>query len=118
MDPHLINTNDVLDELRGLFNMTTPHQPMHRMRIAELFQRLDNALCNGGRYPDAWANGVRSLEYPQAPYKCPVCEGIHQLPLCKAPSVPSVIERYRCTKCPEKFGSVLALADHRLSRDH
>lgn len=39
-----MTTNEILAELRGLYAMTTPHQPMHRMRIAELYQRLEQSL--------------------------------------------------------------------------
>lgn len=49
------DTNKILQELRDLFNMKVPHQPMHRMRIAELFERLDTALSNGESLPDDWA---------------------------------------------------------------
>lgn len=79
----MTDTTKVVDELRDLFNMATPHQPMHRMRIAELWERLDNALSNGGRWPEQWADAVRPLAFPQAPHLCPVCETVHQLPLCK-----------------------------------
>lgn len=114
----MVNVDYVLSELRKLLFETINHTAMERMRIAELFERLDTSLSRGEHLPREWSNAVRPLDFPLAPHKCDVCGGIHQLPLCKAPSTPSVVERYICTKCPEKFGSVLALADHRLTVDH
>lgn len=77
----MTDTNKVLQELRDLFNMKVPHQPMHRMRIAELFDRLDRALSNGERLPDDWADAIRP-QVGRGQHLCPVCCNAHSLPLC------------------------------------
>lgn len=76
------DTNKIVEELRGLFAMAEPHQPMHRMRIAELWDRLDRALSNGERLPDVWADAIRP-QVGRGRHLCPVCCNAHSLPLCK-----------------------------------
>lgn len=78
----MMDTNDILVELRTLLFDTINHSTMQRMRIAELFEQLDNALSNGGRLPNDWADAVRPLTYPQVKHHCPYCDAVHVLPLC------------------------------------
>lgn len=101
----MVNTTEVLHELRQLFAMTR-HEPMHRMRIAELFEILDESLSNEGYLPEDWRGAKRSeirtrYNRPTIP---PTNEGIRA--------------KYSCDVCPERFRSALALADHALSRGH
>lgn len=110
------DTNETLKELRELFEMPR-HQPMHRMRIAELFARLDNELTNGGRLPDEWADAIRpQLRAPRQNHYCQVCDIVHALPMCVYKS--QTMSRYPCSECSESFGSALALADHALAKGH
>lgn len=78
----IMDTNNILQELRGLFNMAQPHQPKDRMRIAELFERLDRTLTDGGRLPDDWADAIRP-QVGREKHFCKSCATIHALPLCK-----------------------------------
>lgn len=58
----MMDTNEVLVELRRLLFDTINHTTMERMRIAELFSRLDTQLSNGGRLPDDWSSEHRSTK--------------------------------------------------------
>lgn len=78
-----VDTNKALQELRDLFNIPK-HDPMHRMRIAELFTQLDHALSHGSRLPDDWSDAIRPQgRHPEQRHLCPVCHNAHTLPLCK-----------------------------------
>ena len=64
------DTSKVHRELRGLFAMPQ-HEPMHRMRLAELFDSLDTALSHGGVLPEDWRGAVNPVVAEIDTSNCP-----------------------------------------------